>query len=260
MSSPIVIADWDSRFFGFPIGNLEIPADFARDELDAVLREAHTKFRLVAVTLTGNGPDNLSVAAAQCPCYARQLLYKKQTRTNVGIIDPHIRTYTSTFCTSALERLAVQSGTFSRFRLDPELSQHYEQLFLAWIHNAITKELADSVWTWVENGQHAGMVTIRCAKRANPDTGEIEREGRIGMLTVDSKYRRHGVGQSLLEACDYWCSSLDIPVNAIVVQKDNEAVSSLCQKVGFKLDGERSIYHYWSPGWIYDSHHGWVVK
>ncbi|MDR3183693.1 MAG: GNAT family N-acetyltransferase [Planctomycetaceae bacterium] len=265
MSSPIVYADWDSRFFGFPIGNLEVPDGCTKETFDAILQEAHLKYRLVTVTLNGDGPETLPVSAAVCPCYARQLHFKKlyvqkNPQDTAAEQNPNVRVYTSSFCTPALERLAVQSGTLTRFRLDPELSARYEQLFLAWIHNAVGKELADSIWTWVDNGQHEGLVTIRCAKRTNPHTGEVEREGRIGMLAVDSKHRGHGIGQHLLEACDFWCNSLDIPVSAIITQKDNVPVRSLCEKVGFQLDRESSVYHYWSPGWLYDMHRGWVVQ
>jgi GNAT superfamily N-acetyltransferase len=148
----------------------------------------------------------------------------------------------------------------TRFRRDPELSPQFERLYLTWINLAVTKELADSIWTWYENGQHLGLVTIRCAKRINPETGQPEREGRIGMLAVDSHHRGRGIGSGLFGACDYWCSSLDIPVNAIITQKDNEATIDLCEKLGFQKDLESSVYHYWSPGWLYDVHRGWCCQ
>jgi hypothetical protein len=53
---------------------------------------------------------------------------------------------------------------------------------------------------------------------------------------------------------------LDIPVNAIVVQRDNDPVIALCEKLGFRQDREGSVYHYWSPGWTYDVRCGWTVS
>jgi GNAT superfamily N-acetyltransferase len=88
----------------------------------------------------------------------------------------------------------------------------------------------------------------------------MEKEGRIGMLSVDSQHRQRGIGTHLFEACDFWCSSLDIPVAAIATQKDNVPVISLCEKLGFQQDHEDAVYHYWSPGWIYDAHRGWIVE
>ena len=259
MTYPIAPAHWDSRFFGFPIGNIELPGDYAMETLEMTLREAQPKFRLLFVAVPGMGPDSLSLLDSKCPCYVRRVFLKKDVPYNVDLFDPRIRAYTSTFCASALERLAVQSGTMTQFRQDPELAPHFEQLFLTWINFAVTKELADSIWTWYENGQHLGLVTTRCAKHVNPQTGRLEREGRIGMLSVDAAHRRRGIGTNLTKACDFWCSSLDIPVNAIITQRDNEPTIALCESLGFRKDRESSVYHYWSPGWIYDVRRGWTT-
>lgn len=249
---------WNSRFFGFPIGNIDLPSDYTVKELEATLQEAHSKFRLIFATVPSEGPDSLSLLGNRCPCYARKLFFKKDVPTNIDLFDARIRAYTSTFCSSSLERLAVQSGTMTQFRQDPELAPHFEQLFLTWINFAVTKELADSIWTWYEDGHHLGLVTIRSAKCVNSQTGQMDKEGRIGMLSVDAEHRRRGIGTHLIKACDFWCSSLGIPINAIATQKDNEPVIALCENIGFRQDREASIYHYWSPGWLYDTRRGWM--
>jgi GNAT superfamily N-acetyltransferase len=258
MAYPVTFAQWDSQFFSFPIGNIELPKNYDKEELEATLRDAQAKYRLVFVSLLGEGPDSLALLGAQCPCYARKLFLKKEVPKNIDFNEPSIRAYTSTFCTPALERLAVQSGTMTQFRQDPELAAHFEQLFLTWINFAVTKELADSIWTCFEGGQHLGLVTIRSAKQVSPDTGQVEKEGRIGMLAVDVKHRRRGIGSQLVRACDFWCSSLNIPTSAIATQKDNEPTIALCTKLGFQRDRVTAVYHYWSPGWIYDTRRGWI--
>ncbi|MDR0520818.1 MAG: GNAT family N-acetyltransferase [Planctomycetaceae bacterium] len=260
MTYSIAAAEWDSRFFGFPIGNMEVPGTYSPEMLAETLRAAHTQYRLVTVSIRAECPDTLTIADYVCPCYVRQLSFKKDVQKSTVPVDANIKAYTSTFCSPALERLAIQSGMMTRFRQDPELSPYFEQLFLAWINFAVSKELADSIWTWYENGQHLGLVTIRSAKRLSPQTGQLEKEGRIGMLAVDSQHRRKGIGSRLFDVCEYWCSSLSIPVAAIVTQKDNEPVISLCRQFGFRQDHEDSVYHYWSPGWVYDTRRGWIVR
>ena len=260
MTYSITPAHWDSQFFSFPIGNVELLRDYSKEDLEATLYEAHTKYRLLFISVSGEGPDLLTLHGNRCPCYARKLFFKKDVPQRVDLFDRHIRAYTSTFCTPALERLAVQSGTMTQFRQDPEIALHFEQLFLTWINFAVSRELADSIWTYHENGQHLGLVTVRSAKHVDPASGQVAKEGRIGMLAVDSAHRRQGIGTELIKACDYWCSSLNIPVNAIATQKDNESSIALCTKLGFQRDRETSIYHYWSPGWIYDIRKGWAVN
>ncbi|MDR2115404.1 MAG: GNAT family N-acetyltransferase [Planctomycetaceae bacterium] len=258
MTYPVSYAEWDSRFFGFPIGNIDIPSGYSHELLEQSLQTARERFRLICITLHENGPEELLIHNVLCPCYDRKIVFKKLIGDNIPPIDSHVRSYTSSFCSPMLERLAIQSGMRTRFKNDPELSAHYEQLFLTWINYAVTKELADSIWTWYEAGQHIGLATIRCAKRIHPETGEIEREGRIGLFSVDSKHRHRGIGAGLFSACDFWCSSLSIPSSSIVTQRDNTAMIALCQKTGFEIKREESVYHYWSPGWVYDVHRGWL--
>lgn len=259
MTYSITPARWDSQFFGFPIGNIELPDDYDKEILEKTLRGVHSEYRLLFVSVQGAGPDTVSLLNLQCPCYVRKLFFKKDVPPHADSYDSHIRPYTSTFCSLALEKLAVQSGMLTQFRLDPVLAPHFEQLFLTWINFAVSKELADSIWTWYENGEHLGLATIRSAKHVDPATGQFKKEGRIGMFSVDSHHRERGIEEQLIKACDFWCSSLDIPTNALVTQKDNEPTVALCKQLGFKQDSETSVYHYWSPGWIYDSHKGWVV-
>ncbi|MDR1963051.1 MAG: GNAT family N-acetyltransferase [Planctomycetaceae bacterium] len=260
MTYPVSLIEWDSRFFGFPIGTVDIPSGYSQESLEHSLQNARKRFRLICINLHENGPEKLVIQDVPSPCYDRKIVFKKLIDNNIPPIDPHVRSYTSSFCSPMLERLAIQSGTMTRFKNDPELSTHYERLFLTWINYAVTKELADSIWTWYEEGQHIGLATIRCAKRVHPETGQIEREGRIGLFAVDSKHRHRGIGTGLFDACDFWCSSLGIPSSTIVTQQDNDAMITLCKKIGFEIKREESVYHYWSPGWVYDVHQGWLCR
>ena len=260
MTYPILPVEWESRFFGFPIGSAELPADYSPQLLEESLHRARQRFRLIYLTLMDEGPEQLVMDGVSAPCYDRRITMKKSVSKNVPPLDARVRSYTSSFCSPALERLAIQSGTMTRFKRDPELSAQFERLFLTWINYAVSGELADSIWTWREDGKHIGLVTIRCARRMNPETGHLEREGRIGMLAVDPQFRRRGIGTQLFEACDFWCSSLDIPTAAIVTQKENEPTISLCNKLGFRKTHSETIYHFWSPGWIYDVHRGWLCR
>ena len=259
MTYTIDHTQWDSQFFGFPVGSIELPDGYDKGELETTLQEARTKYRLLHINVPYEGPGSLSLLNTEHPCYARKLFLKKDVPKNVDQPDSRVKTYTSTFCVPALERLAIQSGTMSHFRQDPELAPHFEQLYLTWINFAISKELADSIWTWHENGKHLGLVTIRSAKQVNPESGKMEKEGRIGMLAVEPEQYRRGIGTNLVRACDFWCSSLDIPINAVMTQKENATAIKLFQALGFRQDRETSVYHHWSPGWNYDAHRGWVV-
>ncbi|MDR2171508.1 MAG: GNAT family N-acetyltransferase [Planctomycetaceae bacterium] len=255
--SPVL---WESKFFAFPIGRLELPANYSLDELESVLQFSRNRFRLVCISLEGNGVETIPLSAAECVCFDRRLRFAKLVPYNVVSLDPHVRAYTSTFCSKWLEQLAVQSGQLSRFKRDPELSSHFERLFLTWINYAVSGEFADSIWTWREGNRHVGLVTIRCVRRQINEKNEFERDGCIELLAVDSQYRRRGIGSHLFDACDFWCSSLSMKNVTLSTQRENEQTIKLCEKLGYKQVGESTIYHYWNPGWIYDTKHGWISK
>ncbi|MDR2346332.1 MAG: GNAT family N-acetyltransferase [Planctomycetaceae bacterium] len=251
---------WESKFFAFPIGRLELPADYSPKQLEESLHESHNRFRLVCISLDSNGPDSIPINGAQCVCFDRRLRLVKSVPHNVTGLDTHVRAYTSTFCSKWLEQLAVQSGQLSRFKRDPELSPHFERLFLTWINYSVSGELADSIWTWREGNRHVGLVTIRCIRRQINNQGGIERDGCIELLAVDNQYRRQGIGTHLFDACDFWCSSLDMKNVTLTTQLENEQTIKLCEKIGYKHAGKSTVYHYWNTGWVYDTRYGWISK
>ena len=252
--------DWESTFFGFPIGSLDIPADFSPTELQESLRQGQQRFRLIYVFRQGFGPETLDSFDAPCIRYDQRITFKKTIVGNVPPLDEHVKAYTSMVCCKQLEALAIKSGAMTRFMRDPELSLQYERLFLTWINNSVSGGLADSIWTWRDNDRMVGLVTVRCAKRILADNGQPEREARIGMLAVHEEFRRKGIAGTLLRACEFWCQSLDIPTAAIVTQSDNVATIGLCQKSGYKQVETDSVYHYWSSGWTYDTRYGWMQR
>jgi ribosomal protein S18 acetylase RimI-like enzyme len=253
--SPVL---WESSFFAFPIGRLELPADYSADQLEASLYNNQNKFRLICISLASSGPDSLPVCGGECICFDRRLRLTKPVPHNVVSLDSHVRAYTSTFCSKWLEQLAVQSGQLSRFKRDPELSTHFERLFLTWINYSVSGDFADSIWTWREGSRHVGLVTIRCIRRQVNEHGEFERDGCIELLAVDSQYRRRGIGTHLFDACDFWCSSLAMKNVMLTTQLENEQTIKLCEKIGYKKAEEATVYHYWNSGWVYDTRRGWI--
>ncbi|MDR2641742.1 MAG: GNAT family N-acetyltransferase [Planctomycetaceae bacterium] len=253
--SPVL---WESEFFAFPIGRIELPADYLPEQLEESLQHSKNRFRLICISLDGNGPDSIPVNGSQCICIDRRLRLTKLVPDNVASLDTHVRAYTSTFCSKWLEQLAVQSGQLSRFKRDPELSAHFERLFLTWINYSVSGEFADSIWTWREGNRHVGLVTIRCIRRQISEHGEVERDGNIELLAVDSQYRRCGIGTRLFDACDFWCSSLAMKNVTLTTQLENEQTIRLCENIGYKRAGESTVYHCWNPNWVYDTRRGWI--
>ncbi|MGL4594433.1 MAG: GNAT family N-acetyltransferase [Thermoguttaceae bacterium] len=260
MTYTISPVEWESRFFGFPIGKMKIPSGFSPELLSETLQKSQDQYRLIGIHLQDEGPDELETWQMSSPCYTRLITLEKPVPRNVVHLDSHVRAFTSNVCARDLERLAIQSGSLTRYKRDPELSVHFERLFLSWVNHAVIRQTTGSVWTWLENDEHIGLVTIQSLMKTHPNSNESYQEGQIRLLAVDEQYRRRGIGTLLFDACDFWCSSLDIPIVSITTQRENTATLALTQRIGFKPVSNESIYHYWTPKWIYDFHKGWICQ
>lgn len=261
MSYNIEPVPWDSKFFDFPVAQVQLPSDFSHSRLKEALDKVKSLYRLVYITVEHDGPEEISGFEAPCVCYDRKIVYATHTVSPAPAVDARIYAHTDMTCPKRLEILAVLSGTHSRFLKDPQLSPFYERLFLTWVNGSITGGLADAVWVWQgDDGKPAGLVTARCFKTHDPKTGETNKEGRVGLLAVAPEYRKRGAGFALLGACNYWADSIGVPTISLATQKDNLAVCNLCLKSGFKPTSEISIYHYWPPGWSYNPRRGWCCS
>ncbi len=258
MSYIIFPVEWDTKFFGFPVGRLNLSADFSQDKLNETLRQGKKDYRLIYIFLKEKGPNEFANLEAPCHCYDRKVVFEKETPHTAPELDPRLRLYTETACTKKLEALAVTSGSYSRFRKDPQILPFYEQLFLTWINNSVLGGMADAIWVWLgDDGKPSGLATARCVKQTDPQTGKATRDGRIGMLAVEEKYRRQGVATSLLKACEYWSISLGLETTSLVAPADCDWICNMCKKAGYTAGNEVSVYHYWSPHWNYNPKQGW---
>ncbi|MGL6193395.1 MAG: GNAT family N-acetyltransferase [Thermoguttaceae bacterium] len=269
MAYIIFPVEWDTKFFGFPVGRLNLPSDFSAEELDETLNLSRTDYRLVYVFLKGKGPDTLETYDSDCVCYDRRLVYKKPVQSFLPELDPHLKLYTDTTCSRQLEALAIASGYYTRFRRDPQLSSFYERLFVTWMNNSVSGGMADSIWTWQgDNGKPLGLTTIRVVKNIvqnpseqfEPNVSEVIREGRLGMLAVDANHRRQGIAGNLLKACEFWCASLGLDEISIVAAADCPWICKMCERMGYHPGAEVSVYHHWSTNWEYNPKFGWKFQ
>ena len=249
---------WDSKFFGFSVGRINLNSGFSMESLNETLLQGKKDYRLLYIFLKEKGPNTLDGFEAPCVCYGRKLVYEKAIGIPAPELAPQLRLYTETACTKRLESLAVISGEQSRFRKDPQILPFYEQLFLTWISNAILGGTADAIWVWQgDDKKPSGLATVRVVKQTDPETGKTVKDGRIGMLAVDEKVRGQGVGSNLIKACEYWGISAGLDQISLVVPAECPAYNRVCEKTGYKTRSEVSVYHYWSPSWEYNPRQGW---
>lgn len=117
--------------------------------------------------------------------------YKRINEENNLKCSTFIKPYNLNFASEKLKSLALQSGIYSRFKIDSNFrSNEYEKLYLEWIEKSVKREMADEILVYSENDDEKGFITLMIKNN----------KGSIGLIAVDEKERGKSVGKKLVQA------------------------------------------------------------
>jgi dTDP-4-amino-4,6-dideoxy-D-galactose acyltransferase len=230
---------WDSDFLGYGVARLTAN-NLTTTHLRMQIAAAHTtSIRLIY--LVANPTDDISNdTARQAGAWLadRKVTFVMPlTATTPQPLSSAI--VATTTWTPQLESLALQSGEYSRFRLDVRFNPSiYTRLYQQWLRNSLSHELAREVLVFknsVDNSQAAGLLTL----------GEKQGRADIGLLAVDIRERGQHIGQRLIAAAQQQASSWGFAELQVVTQLDNLPACSFYKHCGFTPQQVEHIYHLW---------------
>lgn len=105
----------------------------------------------------------------------------------------------------------------------------------------------DSLWAFASNEQ---VRTLVCAR--DEETGELVGyyalqyvldEAEIAIIAVKRKFRRQGLGRSILDEIRCFCQEREIVKIHLEVRSENEAAVHLYRSFGFEEVGRRKNYY-----------------
>lgn len=220
--------NWDSDFFGLNIGKLVLSDE---DEFLKLDIEGLLDYDLVYI-FANHGYKMPVVGANLVDC---KVIYKKSISRNVET-NSNVVAFSENKPSPDLYELALQSGEYSRFRLDNKMpAGSYEKLYRKWIEQSVCKAMADEVLCYYYNGKIVGMVTLAVKDNV----------GCIGLVAVDSLCRGLGIGSALLESVDSYLFGTGVRVVEVATQLDNAKACSWYEKNGYVVDSMTDIYHWW---------------
>ena len=240
MVSKYQILEWDSDFFGFAVAKI-LPKKMYYDQLQNVLIHLKTQnVKLVywAVDSANKGSHRVAKLLSG-HIVDKKITYTIDLKKKHGKkISPTIKVeeYNQLIPNSELEELAIQSGIYSRYNFDPNISKsQFEKLYLSWIFNSTNKTISDAVLVIRKKNKIVGMVTL----------AKIDENGHIGLIAVDSSMRGRGLGKALVNAAISWfeiegCNNLKV-----VTQMRNIVACNLYEKMGFNVKNIEYFYHFW---------------
>ena len=238
MSPPIIeLLPWDSAFLGFPVGRL-VAHNLDAAHLVALVAENQAAGTRLIYLVTDPADSETVGAAHQMGAW---LADKKVTfaRSTAGILVHPIFNHIelATVFTPQLERLAWQSGAFSRFQRDKKFAPNvFHDLYSHWLRVSLSGGLARIVLISSSViGTETGLLTLS------------ERAGwaSIGLLAVDAAMRGQGIGQQLMEAARQQALGWGCTQLQVVTQRDNVPACQFYTRCGFELVREEHLYHLW---------------
>lgn len=221
---------WDSDFFRLRIGQLHL-TDYSKELFESELKN----FDLVYIYDDYYSRDVSRIIEGAVK------VDEKITFTK--IINKHkepnseIKIYNRPIPTDQLKLLSVQSGIYSRFRLDTNFPKGYfEQLYHEWIYKSCTKEIAFAVLVHGDEAKPDGFITL----------SSKEDNAVIGLIAVDEGKRGLGIGKKLLYAAEYIAEKNNFTNLKVATQYANKEACHLYEKYGFDIESRIAIYHYWN--------------
>ncbi|MEB2784752.1 GNAT family N-acetyltransferase [Algoriphagus persicinus] len=137
--------------------------------------------------------------------------------------------YRAEMCENLL-KLALDSGEYSRFKIDTRLGQsEFEKLYKLWIKKALD---ADSI---LEAQPLQGMATYSLEGNS----------ASVGLIAVAQGSRGLGWGKKLMKAAEVKAFLFGAKTITVSTQEANSPACKLYESLGYKLFEKMYVYHWW---------------
>ena len=236
MKNKFVHLDWDSGFFGYKVASVR-PDHMEPEELDTIIKELKKNDYTIAYCFVN--PEDIKTIDTLKNVNAfladsKVTFYKKLHGEN--LISGNIKHYPHSFVTSKLKSLALQSGLYSRFKIDPGfINNEFERLYYSWIEKSVSGEIAGKVLVYDENDDEKGFITVSIKGNT----------GSIGLIAVDTEERGKSIGKNLvLSAFQYFMDNGAETVD-VVTQMNNKSACEFYKALSFYVKNVVNVYHLW---------------
>jgi len=232
------ILEWDSLFFGYNIASIQA-LNLQFNDLNKIIKGLKEQSIKLVYCIT-NPDDEISNSSFK---RASGVLVDKKVTFSIKIRETDnftgstlIRPYKLNYTSEKLKSLALQSGIYSRFKIDPNFhNSEYERLYLEWIEKSVQRKIADEVLVYCENEKEQGLITL----------GIKEYSGSIGLLAVDEKERGKSIGRKLVLSALVYFREKKVNIVEVVTQNRNIGAFRFYKSLGFEVKSIVNIYHLW---------------
>lgn len=218
---------WDSTFFGYEIGKIEIPVDSDLEKVKNLIEKS--QFKMIQIFSKKDLRYFLNLEHIDM-----KLTYSKKPSSNNRFTDIDIRSVSEDL-SGNLAKLAKQAGEFSRYNKDNKLKFKSELMYEMWMKKSLKGELASEVFTHQNENIINGMVTVK----------NFLKDLEIGLIAVNDNVQSKGIGSQLIKFVENWAFSKNLENIFVTTQKENYAACQFYEKNKFIISDTNYIYHFW---------------
>lgn len=234
----IRILDWDSEFFGYSIASVtagEMNAEIL-EGITGELRSKGIKLAYVFVSPDDKISNDLLESrgvflADEKVTFSRLSMGENELPDSSNIVP-----YNSVSYSEKLVSLTLQSGIYSRFKVDPLFrNNEFERLYTEWIRKSVSRQIAEEVLVYKEQDEIYGFITLAIHDSV----------GSIGLIAVDETQRGKAIGKKLIGAAMNFFHEKEMVNVDVVTQKANYVACRFYESCGFRIKSIVNIYHLW---------------
>lgn len=154
----------------------------------------------------------------------------------INEIHHPIEHYTEKHPSPELITLAYESGKYSRFQADPNMTEsQFKTIYEEWIKNSVNHSIASDVFIIKHSRELLGFATV----------GEKNQRGDIGLLAVNEHARGKNIGTSLIKSAQNYFIEKNFRFSQVVTQQDNIPACKLYEKCGYHIEKVELFFHFW---------------
>ena len=223
--------DWDTDFFGYPVGKIDL-TDSSEFNLKVFLNEIDI-YKLVYIFSNSQISVNKALHVDSKVIFSKSLYNTDiQELRYCNLYESGKHNY------EQLEFLAVESGKYSRFKIDPNfVNNEFERLYRKWISVSVRKLNAIETLLYTEQNQIIGLVTIG---------KKNEKLAEIGLVAVNPNHQGKGIGSKLIADAEAFALNSGFDTIQVATQQANENAMKLYKRNGYNIEKIIHVYHYWN--------------
>jgi dTDP-4-amino-4,6-dideoxy-D-galactose acyltransferase len=223
--------EWDSNFFKCRVGSLKVNKD--EDISIANINVFDFVYFIADENISLKQKEELEKIAF----FADEKIIYQKIITEAGVTDKEIVSWPKDKePVKQLVDLGIASGEFSRFKIDPLISNEiFNDLYRLWVINSVNRKIAEEVFCYTLKDRIVGLITLGI-KNDIPD---------IGILSVNKEFRGRGIARNLINAAEYWTKNIkNKNILQVVTQGLNSGACEFYEKCGFNIHHKKFIFHW----------------